>query len=128
MRLWGRKHDGFITLGAVERAFEEERRMGSDDRREKPDASDGPKLLFWALGLVGTIAVGLGAAQFTDLKSEFRTHKVTEEQKHEGLQRDVQAIRNTLAAEAPEKAFDRRLLKAMAKKQGIKLSEIEEGK
>lgn len=119
----------FISLDVVDKALEAgrpERREGDEDRREpKPKEPEGPKVMLWALALVGAAAVALGAAQFTDLKTEFRTHKVIEEQKHEELRRSVEAIHTQLELRAQADTASTKLLRAMARKLRVTVTEAE---
>jgi hypothetical protein len=129
MAFWGSPRRTVIDLDVVEQAFEAEgtdRREGEDRRASvKPREPEGPKVMLWALGLVGAAAIALAAAQFTDLKTEFRQHKVVEEQKHEQLRQTVEAIHTQLELKAANDKGNGRLLRAMARKLGITVTEAE---
>ena len=113
----------WIDEDVVDRAFAEE-----DRGKPKPEPKkDGPNVLLWALGIVTTSALALGASQFTDLKTEFRTHVTVEERKHEELRQVVDEIKDDLKDEKRARAWRDRLLQAMAKKLRVEVSEVQEG-
>ena len=115
----------WIDEDVVDRAFAEE--GGGKPQPSPKREAEGPKVLLWALGIVGTAAIGLGAAQFTDLKTEFRTHVGAEERKHEELRQVVDEIKDDLKDEKRARAWRDRLLQAMAKKLRVEVSEVQEG-
>lgn len=118
-----------ITLGVVEKAMEQERRVGDEDRRAKPEPPKAAPFLPVLLFLLGLV-VAASTWNFTRLETDYQGFKSDEIGRHERdaalhekMDGRLGAVEKALSERSVQNEKQTRIQKAIARKLGVKVEE-----